>query len=285
VNYGRISDFEDGSIAFFSDTSQTSIMQVGPITTNDFDIVEGIDISTHQGNIDWSQIDGGTVQFAYIKASEGDTVVDDQFVANWTNSKGRVLRGPYHYFHPRADPNETTKQTDNFVAVLNRTADIGELPPMVDVETLDGEVGNKKATLTPAQTIASLTRFLKDVEQAFGKRPLVYTFPWFWEHQMGGTNAFAKDYNLWIANYGHERSDGGADRPDRGPLIPRGWTDFHLWQFAVLPGVRGIAGLVDRNTAFVPIGTDLSQFLTRPIVDSLRRAHDGRSSMNRQGFL
>jgi len=45
--------------------------------------VQGIDVSHHQGEIDWARLAGPRVRFAYIKASEGATFRDPRFVANW----------------------------------------------------------------------------------------------------------------------------------------------------------------------------------------------------------
>src|SRR3982750_4387037 len=59
--------------------------------------IRGIDVSRHQGTINWSAIPGGKVRFAYIKASEGGDYRDPRFAENWGASATAGLhRGAYH---------------------------------------------------------------------------------------------------------------------------------------------------------------------------------------------
>ncbi len=252
---GRVSDFQRGSIFWNKMSSVITVMLVGPVT-EDFEIVEGIDVSGHQGTIDWSLVAANGIEFAYIKATEANNVTDGRFAANWAAAKNNVKRGAYHYFHPRATPDATQPQADHFINTVTATNDSSELPPMVDVEELG-------AGVTPAQAVASLQFFLSIIEQGFGTRPLIYTFPSFWRDTLGDPADFSQHYHLWIANYGATRADGGADRPLRGPIIPGGWARHTIWQYAVLPALPGIATLVDRDSVFLPSGDDLGEFLAQ----------------------
>jgi hypothetical protein len=89
---GRISDFQRGSIFWNALSGLTTVMLVGPVS-EDFEIVEGIDVSDHQGAINWSSVAGNGVVFAYIKATEGDNVTQATFTTNWSAASGKVSRG------------------------------------------------------------------------------------------------------------------------------------------------------------------------------------------------
>ncbi len=250
---GRVSDFERGSIFWSSADGQTTVMTTGPVT-QDYEIFDGVDVSYAQGKINWDNaVNHGGVQFAYIKATEGDNLVDNRFNANWSASSGRLPRGAYHFFRPRATPDAALDQANNFVGTLNAAGGIGELPPMVDVED---------SGVPPAAAAASLQFFLSNVAQSLGREPIIYTFPSFWRHQMGGTAQFDQSYKLWIANYGKKRTDGGYDTKSGSPVLPPGWSNWAVWQHAVQPGVAGIATLVDRDIIMVPTGTSIQDFLT-----------------------
>ena len=257
---GRVNDFQAGSIFWDAASGEVQVVMSVPLPTTDFEIIVGIDVSTFQGTIDWQRVatqgttDGETVQFAYIKASEGNTGRDARFAANWANSNGLLPRGAYHFFRATSVVDGTRPQADNFIAVLNATGDIGELPPMVDVESLP-------AGVTAAQAEASLMFFLQIVEQAFGRRLVIYTYPSFWSHGMANSQTFSQSFHLWIANYGAKRADGGFEARRRPPVIPGGWPTFSIWQNAVKPGVPGIQGLVDRDVAVIPSNVDLATFL------------------------
>ncbi len=46
--------------------------------------VLGIDVSHFQGEIDWDAVARSEMRFAFVKASEGNTMVDSRFQRNWT---------------------------------------------------------------------------------------------------------------------------------------------------------------------------------------------------------
>ena len=63
--------------------------------------VHGIDVSHHQGSIDWSAVAGDDVGFAFIKATEGGDHIDRRFEENWIGAaKAGIPRGAYHFFTP-----------------------------------------------------------------------------------------------------------------------------------------------------------------------------------------
>lgn len=48
--------------------------------------VTGIDVSHYQGTIDWKKMEQFSINFAYIKATEGSSFVDENFYKNWENA-------------------------------------------------------------------------------------------------------------------------------------------------------------------------------------------------------
>src|SRR5262245_52983882 len=66
---------------------------------NYFAYSRGIDVSAHQGEIDWSLVAKDDVAFAHIKATEADDFKDQRFIENWNNAKKTgIAVGAYHYF-------------------------------------------------------------------------------------------------------------------------------------------------------------------------------------------
>ncbi len=92
--------------------------------------VRGIDVSHHQGPIDWRAVAESGVHFAYIKATEGCDFQDADFFAHW-NGAGRagIARGAYHFFTFGTPGKE---QAANFAAVV--PVEPHSLPPAVDLE-------------------------------------------------------------------------------------------------------------------------------------------------------
>ncbi|MEV3954328.1 GH25 family lysozyme [Streptomyces albogriseolus] len=250
---GRVSHFERGSV-FYSHGRVFELTASAP-SGADFEIYDGIDVSYAQGRINWTKVGQAGLGFAYMKATEGDNLTDAEFARNWSGSDGALRRGAYHYFHARTTPDAARAQADHFVDVVAAAAgSAADLPPMVDVESLPQGV-------TAAQAITSLEFFLAIVWQATGQRPLIYTYPSFWQSALKGSSAFVSTYQLWIASYGRPLGGGEyATRPN-GPLVSTSWSDYAVWQHAVRRGVPGIGTAVDRDMVMVPGGLTLAEYL------------------------
>ena len=92
----------------------------------------GVDVSHHQGAIDWDKLAADRVSFAYIKATEGGDWLDTRFAENWRAAKRTsIARGAYHYFS-LCTPAET--QAEHFIKTLGPLDN--DLPPALDVEQM-----------------------------------------------------------------------------------------------------------------------------------------------------
>jgi lysozyme len=129
--------------------------------------VVGVDVSNHQGKIDWDRLASSGVAFAYIKATEGETFKDKSFARNWAEAERvGIRRGAYHFY---SLCRSTDAQAKNFIETVPN--DPKALPPVVDVE----QIGTCTATLTPADHVEILEQFLGALERHYGRRPIVYT--------------------------------------------------------------------------------------------------------------
>ena len=193
--------------------------------------VPGIDVSHYQEVVDWPTVATGGEAFAFAKASEGASVADLYFADNWTAMRSAsLLRGAYHFFHPATDANA---QADNFLKRLanaNGNSTLlapGDLPAAIDVEVSDG--------VAPGDIISGVSAWLIAVEQATGRRPIVYTYVDFWKNTLGNPQDLS-GYPLWISHLNVT-----------SPTIPGGWQNWLFWQFAKQP-ITGIAnGVVDAD--------------------------------------
>jgi lysozyme len=187
----------------------------------------GIDVSHHNGSINWSLVKKGLVGFAYVKASEGMDDIDPLFVANW-NSLGEqgIPRGAYHFFVTEDDPQEQAKL---FLSVYQPQE--GDLLPAIDIEVL----GKGSGTDAPER----LRVFIELIRAAVGTSPVIYTSARFWDTDMASTPELLiaiRDCPLWIAEY-----------EVTAPKIPEGWTRWTIWQWEPDGAIAGISGGVDRN--------------------------------------
>ncbi|MCR5680428.1 MAG: glycoside hydrolase family 25 protein [Prevotella sp.] len=188
--------------------------------------VHGIDVSHHQGNIDWQvlrskgSINGQPVSFAFIKATEGDTYVDPMFQRNFNSAREQgIMRGAYHFFRPSV-PAE--KQADLFISQVKLQA--GDLPPVLDVEVPPFAI--ETDTLRHA-----ILKWMERVGKHYGVTPILYTYYYYRKQYLSHAD-FAR-YPLWIARYGSDS------------LIRKGPWAF--WQHSDKGQVEGIKGYVDLN--------------------------------------
>ena len=123
--------------------------------------VHGIDVSHHNGWIDWETVGASGIDFAFVKATEGATLVDRRFVENPENAVPHVPIGAYHYYSACHDG---AKQAAHFLSVVPEP---GALPSVLDVEP-DGRC-NRGERLEGIDR--EVTVWLDLVERAHGVRP------------------------------------------------------------------------------------------------------------------
>ena len=181
----------------------------------------GIDISNHQGKIDWDKVkdwEGHKINFIYIKATEGATYVDKSYQINITQARKRgYLVGSYHYFRTTTSPE---KQFEIFVKNVKK--DQQDLIPLVDVE--------EKKNWDDKTFHKNFKKFLELVENHYGKKPLIYTVNSFYNHNLSGKY---KDCKFLIGRYG-KNSPNMKDNHD--------WA---IWQFSESGKIAGIPKPVD----------------------------------------
>ena len=185
---------------------------------------QGIDVSHHQGRIDWTRLPAQGVDFAFIKATEGGDHRDRRFAENWRAARAAgIRRGAYHFFtlcRPGAD------QAANFIAVVPVEADA--LPPAVDLEYM----GNCEGRPSVEAFHRELATFLAAVEAHYGQRAILYLTE---EFDTAWQVSARVDRPLWLRSLVTEPGFGA-----------RPWT---YWQVSNLRRLDGITGPVDWNVA------------------------------------
>jgi lysozyme len=184
--------------------------------------VHGIDVSKYQGMIDWNAVRRSGVAFAFIKATEGGDRVDDRFREYWAQSKrSGVHRGAYHFYYFCRPAIEQAKW---FMRHVPRER--GMLPPVLDMEWNPQSPSCK--TRPPAAKVRSEMKvFLDALERHYGKRPVIYTTPDFYEHNIAGHFHGEK---FWLRTV------------KAHPRVIYPGRKWHFWQYTgtgVVPGVNG----------------------------------------------
>jgi GH25 family lysozyme M1 (1,4-beta-N-acetylmuramidase) len=193
-------------------------------------MLEGVDVSHHNGSISWSRVRAAGVTFTFVKATEGATFVDPRCTANLAGCRAAgIAPGAYHFYHHDVDP---AAQAAHFLQTIGQP-ETGDLPPALDIEAPGDGAGSIK--YPTAEVVNRIGEFVRAVERQLGRAPFIYTYPSAWVETTGNSNAFASICPLWIASY------------TASPKIPGGWTEYTVWQYTDRGSVAGIATIVDRD--------------------------------------
>jgi len=188
-------------------------------------VMKGIDVSHFSGEVDWKKVKTAGYSFAFAKATEGVDLLDPVYQNHWeTIKKVGLIRGAYHFYVTEDDPEEQAK-----FFISNANLRPGDYVPAIDIEAIGH--GTKPGL------VERFKKFLAILETHYGAKPIIYTSPKFWNKHL---DKHFGTYPLWIAEYGVDK-----------PIKPRGWKEWHLWQWrenADVPGVEKGADLTIFNT-------------------------------------
>ncbi|MGW9402542.1 GH25 family lysozyme [Arthrobacter sp. NPDC055585] len=184
--------------------------------------IQGIDVSSHQGNVDWNAAWNRGARFAYAKATEGTTYKNPNFGQQYNGSYNKgMIRGAYHFALPNVS--SAVEQANFFVNNGGGwSADGKTLPPLLDIEYNPYKsLGNTCYDMSPSQMVKWIKAFSNQVKARTGRVPMIYTTTDWWITCTGNSAAFS-EHPLHIANYNHV----GA-----GPL-PASWSAHSIWQYS-----------------------------------------------------
>ena len=185
--------------------------------------VHGIDVSHHQGEIDWKAVKATEkqehpIRFVFMKATEGGDYKDRRFEENFRRAgELGLVRGAYHFYNPNTDP---IRQADFFISQVRLKK--GDLAPVLDIE---------RKPRNKAQLKADLKKFLDRLELHYGVKPIIYTSYKYKTRYLDAPEFDA--YPFWIAHYYVSMLSYS------GP--------WHFWQHTDYGLVPGIEGNVDLN--------------------------------------
>ncbi len=189
------------------------------------DGIHGIDISHHQGIIDWGKLKNAMVaknpvRFVIIKATEGADHVDERFEDNFYQALDHgFIRGAYHFWS-----NQSTAREQAYFFLDHVKLENGDLPPVLDVE-------HKADEMTDEEFQQEVLAWLHIVEDKYHTKPIIYTYYKFKEAYLSGPRF--DDYPYWIAHY----------------YVPEVQYQgkWKFWQHTDVGRLPGIKGYVDLN--------------------------------------
>ena len=204
--------------------------------------LQGIDVSEHQGNINWQQVKAsGQVDFAIIRAGYGrETYQKDKFFEqNYAGAKAQNIPiGIYQYSYADSVA-DAEREAETCLTWLNGRAvdsyvifDFEE-SKIIDKLNKDDIPDND---ITPDVLSQMAIAWCKKIEAA-GYTPMIYVNPDFITNKYNYKMLKESGYDIWIANYGRS--------------ITYDWPyPVRMWQYTSSGSVSGISTNVDMNIMY-----------------------------------
>lgn len=185
---------------------------------------KGIDISHHQGDIDFEKLKGN-IDFAMVRTSYGSFYEDRKYKQNIKGlEKINVPYGLYHFSYA-TDVETAKKEASSFINLIKNYNPT--YPVVIDIEYSDRTADVRKDTLVDIANV-----FCKMVEEA-GYYAMIYANLDYFNNKLN-SNVLDR-YDKWLAQW---TSKPTYNKP------------FGIWQYSSKGSVPGINGNVDLNISY-----------------------------------
>lgn len=189
----------------------------------------GIDVSYHNGNIDWKAVKDSGIQFAILRAGYSYTI-DNKFTENARGCYNNGIPFGAYWFSYALNPEAARKEAKCCLGVLSKWK--LDYPVCFDFEYDSLDYAKKHGVNLSSKEMVSIAEaFLTEVEKE-GYYAMNYSNPDFLGKGFGElTNRF----DLWLARW--------------GSLTEPGYN-CGIWQYSSVGSIPGINGAVDLNVAY-----------------------------------
>ena len=219
------------------DPDQFSYQNEQNITYEDdrYDVMQGIDVSEHQGEIDWEEVADAGYDFVIVRAGyrgygeEGRLMEDTMAVEYLQDAKEAGLQVGAYFFSQALDEKEAREEARFAIGTVISSGVKLDLPLFYDPETIPGEEG-RADDLSSEQAVRNAAAFCDTVETAISCDAGIYANL---EWEVTRYNAaLMSAYDIWYAGY---------------EPVPKSPYHFEWWQYSERSEVPGIDGAMDLN--------------------------------------
>lgn len=206
--------------------------------------VMGIDVSDHQGKINWELVKNSEARFAFIRigsrgwGKNGTLMIDDRVQENLQGAKAAGIPIGCYFFSQALNAQEAREEAELVLSVLNGLE--LELPVVYDWEYVSSEARTAKCT---ARQVTDCTlEFCRIIEKA-GYQSMIY-----FNADHARDRLYLEElqqYAWWFARYA----------PEEGPMC-----QVDMWQYTDSGTVAGIKVAVDINLMFTEWGVGKQLF-------------------------
>lgn len=196
----------------------------------------GIDVSKHQGDIDWSKVKKSGVNFAMIRCAyrgytEGNINEDIKFINNVRGAYKNGIDIGLYFYSSAINQVEATEEANYVLNIINKYGirNYISYPIVIDVEDFEG---TRNYTLSVQKRTNIVKAFCNTIKNA-GFKPMLYSYTYFLEQKLYMNQLTS--FDTWIADY---YGNTWYSRP------------YLIWQFTDKGQIDGISVPVDLNYSY-----------------------------------
>lgn len=194
--------------------------------------VMGIDVSKHNGNIDWNAVKNAGVDFVIIRcgyrgSATGVLVEDQKFKANIQGAAAAGLKVGIYFFSQAVNEVEAVEEASMAVSLIKNYKIT--YPVYMDVESANGRADGMDAG-TRTQVIHA---FCKTIQNSGYTAGIYANKTWLGSKMNAGALG---SYRIWLAQYAAAPTYGGR---------------YEMWQYSSKGSIPGISGDVDLNISYM----------------------------------
>lgn len=210
-------------------------------------IINGIDISNHQGDINWKKVKNDGIDFAIIRAGfrgygqAGSMNKDERFDYNIKNALANNIDVGIYFFSQATTIEEATEEANYTLNIIKNYKDKITYPVIIDVEYANSEHTGRADNLTAEQRTNIVKKYCNIIKDA-GYIPMFYTDKWFATNNL--IMSELTDYEYWLAHYT------GSTKEDPLAKMSNYEGKYSIWQYTSSGTVDGIETNVDLDIAF-----------------------------------
>jgi GH25 family lysozyme M1 (1,4-beta-N-acetylmuramidase) len=217
--------------------------------------LQGVDVASFQhpnkAAIDWTQVAGAGIQFAAVKATEGDYYQNPYTPTDLAGAQAAGLSTiAYAFAIPNGNGSSANPVTQADYLLSYLGASSATVPVLLDIEYdpyVNSDHTNSCYGLSQSAMVNWIAGFDSEVQAKTGRLPIIYTTANWWSTCTGNSTAFGQT-PMWVADFTTAAS----------PALPAGWVDWSFWQYTSAGTVAGISStgqtdLDQLNPALVPL--------------------------------
>lgn len=201
--------------------------------------INGIDVSYHQGIIDWKKVAQSGIEFAIIRAGYGKSNVDKKFIENIVGAHTAGLKIGIYWFIYALNEDDAIKNADFCARTIELYKDIITMKVAADWEYDSDNYSIKNGVRQTTESRTRIVRAFLERLKSKGYEVCNYANPDYLKGKFEPLN----EYPLWLAYY----SDNETKAKTYNPV---------MWQYSSKGSVPGIKGNVDLNYLYNSVITE-----------------------------